>query len=203
MFDQIGLVILAAGASSRLGQSKQLLPYRGLPLLRYVAQIALASRCRPVVVVLGAQAAPHRLVLTDLPVEMVENSAWSTGMGSSIRRGVQHLNYLKAVILTVCDQPLVTSQLFDQLCTTFLTTRSSIVACTYGKTVGTPALFAQQLFPQLEALSGPEGAKSLLNLYPTVTVPFALGAWDIDTLEDYQRVLAMAGMDYQDKESRD
>jgi len=193
MSDRIGLVILAAGASRRLGQSKQLLPYRGLPLLRYVAQTALASQCRPVVVVLGAQAAAHRLVLVDLPLGMVENPDWSTGMGRSIRCGVEALSKVAAVIVTVCDQPFVTSQLFDQLCTTFLATDSPIVACTYGNTVGTPALFAEPLVPALRTLSGSQGAKSLLKAHPFVTVPFALGDWDIDTPADYQRVLAIEG----------
>ena len=80
----IGVLILAAGASTRLGKPKQLLQYRGQSFLRHTAKMAIASGCQPVVVVLGAQAKQLRSELSDLPVTIMENHDWATGISSSI-----------------------------------------------------------------------------------------------------------------------
>src|SRR5580692_2476743 len=109
---RVALILLAAGPSTRLGQPKQLLPFRGRSLLRHAAETALASSCRPVVVVLGASAERMKSELTDLPVMIAVNSGWESGMGSSIRAGLEALTNGKnadagvgAVVIMVCDQP--------------------------------------------------------------------------------------------------
>src|SRR5215475_6610558 len=80
----VALLLLAAGGSTRMGRPKQLLEYRGRPLLRHSVEQALGSRCRPVVVVLGAEADACRAAIQDAPVDVMINHAWAEGMGSSI-----------------------------------------------------------------------------------------------------------------------
>ena len=84
-----GLVLLAAGASSRMGQPKQLLPIHGKPLLRHVAEIALSAPVSPVVIVLGANAAQIKPTLDGLALHVIVNAAWRDGMASSLRAGIQ------------------------------------------------------------------------------------------------------------------
>src|SRR5947208_14502915 len=87
----MGVVILAAGASTRLGVAKQLLAFRGRSLLRHAVEEALASGCRAVVVVLGAHAARLQEDIDELPALVVLNPRWSEGMGTSIRAGIEAL----------------------------------------------------------------------------------------------------------------
>lgn len=190
--DAIGLVLLAAGASSRMGTAKQLLPYQGRSLLRYMAEVALASRCSSVVVVLGAHVDRTRLEIGDLPVQIVENPHWSTGMGSSIQAGVQQITAqpLAAIIVMLCDQPLVTSANLNQLIESYQATQHSVIASAYSGTLGVPALFNHQLFPDLLSLSPNQGAKHLIKQYHdrVDSVSFPEGAIDLDTPEDYQQL---------------
>src|SRR5437588_10860570 len=106
----IGIVILAAGASTRMGTPKQLLRYAGQTLLRRAAETALASQGRPVVVVLGAGSERCRPELEGLPVRIVENPGWEQGMSASLRIGIEALlvgaeEALEAVIFMLCAQP--------------------------------------------------------------------------------------------------
>ena len=110
----IGIIVLAAGSSSRMGSSKQLLEIDGQPLLCKCVNQALAANPSQVVVVLGANEKPHRELLEKLPVQIVSNFYWKTGMGSSIKTGLNYLiqsdGELDGVILMVCDQPALTAE---------------------------------------------------------------------------------------------
>ena len=87
----ISIILLAAGASSRMGQSKQLLLIEGEPLLLRSVKIALSGKPHHVVVVLGAGEHEHSNIIKHLPVEIVINTHWKNGMGSSIKAGLAHL----------------------------------------------------------------------------------------------------------------
>src|SRR5918992_2537893 len=87
----VGAMILAAGSSSRMGRPKQTLQFQGESLIRRAALAALGAGCRPVVVVIGANAEPSRRELDGLDVREVFNPLWETGMASSIRAGVEAL----------------------------------------------------------------------------------------------------------------
>jgi molybdenum cofactor cytidylyltransferase len=182
-----GLIILAAGGSTRLAQPKQLLPLRGRSLLRHAAETALASVCRPVVAVLGAKADQMRLELAGLDVTVVNNPQWQTGIASSIRTGVEAIvgAACDGVVMMLCDQPLVSASLLNRL-----VKAGELAAAEYGGTVGVPAYFAAEFFPELMALSGDTGAKSVLLRHPSkmARVPYPEAAIDIDTKEDYQRL---------------
>jgi molybdenum cofactor cytidylyltransferase len=189
-----GLVLLAAGGSTRLGHSKQLLRWNGKSLLRRAAETALASGCHPVVVVLGAEAEAHRAELEGLSVRDVENTRWREGMGGSLRLGMEALRgepSLEAVVLMVCDQPAVTAEHLMALTRTHQERGQPIIASGYAGTVGVPALFDRSLFAELEALPASAGARPLLTKEPgrVAVVPLPGGELDVDTPEDVERLL--------------
>jgi molybdenum cofactor cytidylyltransferase len=187
----IGLILLAAGASLRMGSPKQLLEFEGQSLIRYAVQNALRSRCFPIVVVLGANNELIKTELTDLPVFIAENPDWEEGMGSSIRQGLELLQsvhpHVKAVVVMLCDQPFVKTPLINMLVEEFEQNNIPMIACAYGGTIGVPALFSNRFFPELSALDGNEGAKNLIltNQNQSLAIPFPEGNIDIDTPEDY------------------
>lgn len=192
---EIGLIILAAGASLRLGTPKQLLNFKGETLLRRMAREAAASACRPLTVVLGADAGKFKNELSDLDVHVVENPDWKDGMGSSIGTGLTKLLEIKrsvdGVVLTVCDQPFVTAGVIDKLVKAYQETDALIIASAYAGTLGVPALFSRELFSQLTELKGGGGgAKQIIKQFQarTISISFPEGAIDIDTPADFEQL---------------
>ena len=189
---KIGVVILAAGASLRMGRPKQVLPYRGQTLIRRAVGTALASACHPVVVVIGAHAELMKKELECLPVSVVDNSEWNKGISSSIRIGVQTLaasgGEVDGAVIMLCDQPFVTVGVVNALVETRRKTGKMIVASAYGEARGVPALFSKELFGEITALKGNEGAKQVIANHDddVATVCFPEGAVDVDTPEEYE-----------------
>ena len=107
----VGTIVLAAGGSTRLGQPKQFLTFRGETLVRRIVHAASAAGCGPLVVVVGELRDRIATELEDTAAEMVENNEWQRGLGSSIKRGLEHLMRtqpnVESVIVLVCDQPCV------------------------------------------------------------------------------------------------
>ena len=192
----IGIILLAAGASVRLGEAKQLLEFDNQTLLRRSAETALkVSDC--VVITLGARSEILRREIEDLPVKIVENEYWDAGMGGSVRIGlatlIEKAENLKGVIIMVCDQPFVSRDCLEKLIAKFKETNAPIVACEYSNTLGVPVLFSANIFPELLALEFSHGAKTLIKKHrqQVVSVAFPEGAFDIDTPEDYERLLKL------------
>jgi molybdenum cofactor cytidylyltransferase len=178
-----------------MGEPKQLLSYRGVSLVRRAALAALGSRCRPVHVVLGANADAVAASLEGLDVVQVANAAWAEGLSSSIARGVSSLlerGSPAAALLVLCDQPFVTSAVLDRLLDAFDGSAEQVVASRYAGVLGTPALFGAAHFPALRQLVGDRGARSLLEVESGSlrVVDFALGEVDVDTPDDWR---ALAG----------
>lgn len=178
------LILLAAGASRRLGSAKQLLRFRGRSLLRHAAETALAASCRPVVVVLGAENELLGPELAGLPLQTVFNPHWTEGVASSIRAGMEAVT-TDAVLLTLCDQPLVTAEMINQIVRRHRRERAPIVASEYEGTLGVPALFSREFFPELAALKGDAGAKKILLKYAdqAARAPMPEAAFDVDRME--------------------
>ena len=189
-----GVIILAAGESSRLGFPKQLLIYSGATLLQHSIEVAQLSDASSVIVVLGANADLINDELKASTVKIVINSQWKEGMASTIRYGLQTLLELNpetnAVIFMVADQPFVTADLLNNLMDVNRKEQRSIVACKYGTTFGTPVLFDKRFFPELMELTGDVGAKSLVRKHmgEAAFVFFQNGNIDIDTKEDYENL---------------
>lgn len=194
----VAAVVLAAGASTRLGRPKQLVRIGGQPLVRRAARAALAAGCRPVVVVLGAAVRADG-ALTDLPVRRVRNPRWMDGMGASIACGVRAAatggpaGRPAGCIVLPCDQPRLTAGVLTALMKRFAAGNAAAVVCRYGGTTGPPALFGAALFDRLSALTGDRGAKRVLRGCAAVAVvDFPGGGLDVDTDADLQRAAAAA-----------
>jgi CTP:molybdopterin cytidylyltransferase MocA len=170
-------VILAAGASRRLGRPKQIVEIEGEPLVHRIARIALTA-CDDVAVVGGA--VPLRDALLDLPVALVENVFWAEGISSSIRAGVTWASHADSVLLLTCDQTLL-----DTTHLHALLRAGRLAASRYAGVLGVPAVFPRAYFPALLALEGDRGAQPLLE--DAVPVDWPAGAHDLDTEADFTR----------------
>lgn len=192
----VGAVVLAAGSSSRMGSPKQTLQFRGESLLRRAVLAALDAGCRPVVVVTGAYAELSRREFEGLDVREVLNTGWETGMASSVRAGIEGLvdedANVSAAVLLLCDQPHVTARIISALVESHRATGKAIVASVYGGSFGVPALFSRMLFAELTRLEGVSGAKEIIKRYASDThfLPFQRGEVDVDTPDDFARLIA-------------
>jgi len=193
--NRIGIIILAAGASTRLGEPKQNLLFRGKSLLNHALAVAKESDCTPILIITGA----HTFEANEINgsgVYVVQNPDWQKGIAASISLGVSYLQQkepnISGVILMVCDQPYVTSTHLNQLITESIQTNKPIIACSYQDTLGTPVFFDKKYFRALCSLKGDEGAKKIIfkNLADVAYIPFPAGSIDIDTKVDYDQLLS-------------
>jgi molybdenum cofactor cytidylyltransferase len=187
------IVILAAGASRRLGRPKQLVEIGGQPLVRRAAEAALATGSRSVHVVVGAEASRVRGALEGLPVGVILNEEWEEGIASSIRRAVdaidRHASFIETMTLMLCDQPGVSTVVLVRLVDTWRATRAAVVASRYPEGPGVPALFQAELFSALKELRGDLGARQLIRQLDRDVVTVELESpEDIDTPDDLQRL---------------
>jgi molybdenum cofactor cytidylyltransferase len=187
-----GIIILAAGASSRLGKPKQLLKYNGKTLLKHTADEAVGSEAGSVIVVLGAHASMCRKEIDERKITVVENTEWQEGMASSIKTGLnvllKKMPAADAAILMVCDQPFVSAALLNELMEIHRSTGKFIIASDYGETTGPPALFHKKYFPDLLKLPGDTGARKIIQQEKSgvASVYFPGGSTDIDREEDFK-----------------
>ena len=189
-----GIVILAAGASTRLGKPKQLLQYHGKTLLNHAVNEATNAKADAVVVILGKNADLFQNEIDKEKVHVVINKDWEEGMASSVRLGLDALlnrkPYMDAVIFMVCDQPHISSSVLNELITTQQKTTKQIVTCDYGESIGPPALFHKKYFRELAKLNGDVGARNIIqqNMHDVATILFPEGKIDIDTNDDYEKL---------------
>lgn len=194
----VAALVLAAGGSSRMGRPKQLLPIVGRSLVRHCVETARAVPCDPVLVVVGADAEAVRGELEGLGAEWIENEEWEAGLAGSIRCGMGALcrrdPQPEAVLVLLADQPRVTRELLREIVAAHRERGFARVGCTYGGSIGPPALFARRHFPGLLGLEGDRGAKTLLAAGgdDLARIPFPEGVLDVDTPEDYARLLRVA-----------
>ena len=192
---KVGLIILAAGKASRMGKPKQLLDFQGNSFVYRAAKAGLNSVCQPVVVVLGAYLEQVIPQIEKLPIQIVENHNWETGMSASIRAGIVTIiktnPSLDGVIIALADQPLISEINFNRLVASFQHTENLIIASAYSNILGVPALFHCHLFLELMSLEGDRGAKALMRKYQqklsSISMPEA--GIDIDTQDDYEYLL--------------
>lgn len=176
-------ILLAAGASTRFGQPKQLLPLDGETLLNRAIRISCEAGCAPILVILGASHEQVASRSTFEGVTPIVNPNWQEGMASSIRLAVQSLpQNLRGTVLMVCDQPAVTPKHLAAIMAA-----SEITASSYAGHNGVPAFFPAPTFPQLLTLRGDAGARSLLQR--ASAIPLRNGELDIDTPADLARAL--------------
>ena len=187
-------IILAAGASTRMGRPKPLLLWRGEPFVRQVARTALAVDLSPVIVIVGESAAEVQAAVSDLPVQVIYNAEWGAGQSTSIKAGLGALpaNVGSAIFL-LADQPHIPIELVTTLTGMHAQTLAPIVAPLIDDRRGNPVLFDRVTFDDLQSLSGDVGGRAVFSKYQVTYVPWhdARVLLDVDTPEDYQRLKAL------------
>ena len=190
---RIAGVVLAAGGSRRMGRPKQLLEHEGVSLLRRTALTAVESTLDPLVVVLGSNSGLFVDEIDDLALQIVVNNQWETGLGGSIRTGVDAIAAMEfdAVVILLSDQPFVTSTVIRRLIEAYRSSNAPIVASRYSNALGVPALFDRTLLSSLAGIPGDRGAKDLMASAGDAVfgVDFPEAALDVDTPEDYERLI--------------
>jgi molybdenum cofactor cytidylyltransferase len=189
-----GIILLAAGSSSRLGRAKQLIEFQGKTLIQKAIDEAKKSQTNCLVVVLGSNAELIQTGFEPSSAAFIINSGWQQGMSSSMQAGLRFLmekEEINQVVLMLCDQPFVNASLLNQLINAKETSGKGIVAAAYSNTLGVPALFEERYFEELLQLTGSEGAKKVIfNHQADVhALDFPLGAVDLDTEEDVNQFL--------------
>lgn len=192
---KVSIVILAAGASSRLGRPKQLLELRGEPLLRHTVRQALASRACEVIVVLGNEGAAIAEAVGQLGQRTVLNPDFASGQSTSLVAGIRSVDpEADAVLLMLGDQPTVSTAVLDRLIERFESGRGPIIQPLYDGVPGNPVLFRRDLFPELLAVTGDRGAREIIRNRKEEVDRVDTGQAmppDVDTEADYARLVAM------------
>src|SRR6266545_882860 len=193
--NHVAALVLAAGASSRMGRPKQLLDWNGRPLARAAAEVALAARLNPLLVVVGAAKAEVADALAGLPLQIIANPDYAAGQSTSLHAGIAALGHdTDAVVVLLGDQPFVTAAIVEQLVAEWRASEASIVAPTYAGQRGNPVLFARAIFPELLAIQGDQGARAVLaadrSRVRLIAFDDPRPLADIDTPEDYERLLS-------------
>lgn len=186
-------LVLGAGASSRLGEPKQLLPYRGTTLLGWVvAQAGRAAGLDEVVVVLGRAADEIRERVDFGTAKVVDNPVFGDGCASSYRAGIGAVDpKCEAIMILLGDQPGVAPEIIDRVADEWKRGDAQIVLTSYRGRKGHPMLFAKPLFDRLVGLHGDKAAWKLVDANPELVgeavfdLPFPE---DIDTREDFERL---------------
>lgn len=191
----IACLLLAAGLSRRLGQPKQLLPWRGTTLVRYSAQVAVAAQLHPVVVVTGHHADAVTAQLHDLAVTCVYNEAYAAGQGASVACGARWLQtqpVCDAVVVMLCDQPYLTAAHVRICVHAWQNTRPDVLVPRVHGTRANPVMWAAHTLPLLAQLSGDYGGRALFTQGVVAPTFFDIDdadlLVDVDTLADYQAI---------------
>jgi molybdenum cofactor cytidylyltransferase len=185
-------VVLAAGASSRMGQPKLLLPLAGEALVRRVVRQVLEAGFEDVLVVVGSEHERIVAALDGLAARTVLNPDYATGMGSSFRTAIGALPDSSAAMFALADQPLVRPDDYRRLLDAYRTQTGGIVSVRYGEVTAPPHLFDRAYFAELAVLE--HGARPVLQRHADATTILRFPPellLDIDTPDDYERARAL------------
>ncbi|MEM8996212.1 MAG: nucleotidyltransferase family protein [Acidobacteriota bacterium] len=200
---RVAAVLLAAGQSRRLGRPKQLLEWRGEPLVRRTASMLLRTSARPVVAVLGHLEDDVSRALRGLDVERVTNPRFADGQSTSVAAGVRALGArCDAALFVPCDQPRLRARTVEGLVQAAGSNPGAVVRPIYDGRPGAPVLFPAALFPELLRLEGDRGGRQILERHRkrTVDVPIddRAEAFDIDTDDDVATLHALPDLPPED-----
>jgi molybdenum cofactor cytidylyltransferase len=197
--DQVAAIILAAGASARMGHPKQLLPWGEKTMLQHVVDIVSAAPVDQIVLVLGYQAQKvlDSLDLGQQPatpsIQVVINPHPERGLSSSMQVGLAALeDDIDAALFVLADQPAITPQIIGAIVERYRQTHAPIVVPVYQGRRGNPTLFAREMFPALMQVRQDQGGRAILGRYAHLIAQVEVGSdaifQDIDTVEDYRRI---------------
>lgn len=190
-------IVLAAGASTRMGRNKLFFEFEGETLLRRAVRHAAEAGLEPVIVVLGHEADRAREALADLPCQPVVNPDYARGINSSVRAGLRMVpDDAAAAVVVLADMPFVTTSMIATLVERFHESTAPLVVSDYGGVNAPPALYTRSLFDELLSMEGEGCGKQVVKRHRSEALsvswpPEALT--DLDVPEDYDRVKAIAG----------
>ncbi|MCP4670808.1 MAG: nucleotidyltransferase family protein [Desulfobacula sp.] len=192
---KIGGIILAAGSASRMGETKQLLPFKGRPILDHVIQNAIQSKLNEIVVVLGHGASEIKQTIDFSGIKIVMNHDFLKGQSSSLIKGLENISPIcNAAMFLLADQPLVTPSMINTIINEFKTSSLPVAIPYYNDIRGNPVIIAKSLFHQLNLLSGDTGPRILFKKFEKsiLKVPIASNAIliDVDTKSDYEKLIS-------------
>ena len=189
---KIAIIILAAGASKRMGTIKQILPWNKTTLLGHVIEQGLNSNADDVLVVLGSNADAIINKIDPTKITILKNPNWQDGMGTSIACAMQFLDkntvHFDAVLIALSDQPLIDEKYYNYLISSYFSNDKTIVATKTNNRAGVPAIFASKYFNALSKLDSDYGARKILsnNQEDILTLNIGDKIIDIDTLDTYK-----------------
>jgi molybdenum cofactor cytidylyltransferase len=192
---KIALIILAAGSSKRMKAVKQLLPWRNTTLLEHVIETGVNSNVNDVFVVLGANYKNIEEQIDSANVTLINNPRWEEGMGTSISCSLAYLStkslIFDAVLIALCDQPLIDVTYFNKLINNFIDKNINIVS----SNLGVPAIFGLKYFKSLTELDQDIGARKIIssNKDDLFVVQEEKKLVDIDTEKDYNELFRKYG----------
>ncbi len=189
---KIAHLILAAGASSRMKQPKQILPWGTTTLIGHAIEQSIALKNVHTMVVLGAHSNEIQDKIEQFSITILNHTNWRLGMGSSISFGIDYMMstdvLYDGVLISLVDQPLIETSHFNTLIATFQEKSKNIIASDLGSRVGVPAVFSKNFFSDLSKLNKDYGARYLIQKHQDQTETIAANdiAIDIDTIEQYE-----------------
>ncbi|MFD1316250.1 nucleotidyltransferase family protein [Namhaeicola litoreus] len=192
---EMAVVILAAGAGSRMGKIKQLLPGSKRSFLEEIIEKAMKLETSNVFVTIGAHAETIKPRITHFPVEIIINKNWQKGLGNSIAFSTGYImefsKEINAILFVLVDQPLIDLEYYKQLINKYIDNKKNIVCSNYNNTPGVPAVFGKMYFKDLNELTGDVGAKKILmaNIGDVELLEEQNNLLDIDNLDDYSDYL--------------
>lgn len=197
-----GVIILAAGAATRISKPKMLLPINGKTILSLLLQEIEQVKPAATLIVTGHYHQEIEQHIDKKQAELLYNEDWAKGVSTSIRIGVLQMlesnKELDSILIAVSDQPYLNSELLLRMLEKRKQCGKGIVAASYSHSIGTPVLFDKKYFSALQKLEGDRGAKSILQAHfdDIETVDFPMGEMDIDTEDDYEKFCRQKGGGY-------
>ena len=191
----IAVIILAAGASTRIGTPKQLLKWKNTTLLGHAIITAKKLNTKDIIVILGNNYALIKSKINNSGIQILNNKNWKNGLGNSIAFGVNNIlenkSNIDGILIMLSDQPLIDSEYLNSLINKFIIGKHQIIATSYksGKQ-GVPVLFDRIYFNELSKLNDDKGAKAIIEKYikNVLVINGEQIVSDIDTLENYKNL---------------
>lgn len=188
---KIAAIIIAAGESRRLkGIIKQLIPWNKKPLILHVIQLAFENQLTPIHVILGANRDQIFPVINELPLNIIHNSKWKKGKGTSISLGISSLpKNVQAAMIFLVDQPFLSTELIQTIKASYIKEcdKADIIAPYVGEIQANPVLFKKTTFSDLCRLKNEQGGKDIFARFQVKKIQWADKKilMDIDTIGDY------------------
>ncbi|MBB6463887.1 nucleotidyltransferase family protein [Flammeovirga kamogawensis] len=195
MDKKLAILIVAAGASKRLGRPKQLLKWRGETLLNHCIEKVSVLEESTTFLILGAYKNEIEDSLKSKTINVIDNQNWNEGLGSSIREGIYHIKQKKYtdVLIVLSDLPLLSIHYIKVLIASYYSSSKKIAVTSYGNVKGVPVIFNERYFSDLLQLKGDEGAKKIVQKFKedTLVLESDVPYIDIDTEEAYLALLQL------------